>query len=118
MPQRRTSINTCPLSGVGVGRSMTVNWPPLQFTAFIGHPRRSIRRARARARPNPTREGRARSSCERVVVEVEAGAAPRRLEREARPERRVARLVEVIAVRVRASAPKEDLVVAASEDRV
>src|ERR1700722_18691667 len=109
MPQRRTSINTCPLSGAGVGRSTTVNWPSLQFTAFIGHPRRS---------GSPRRAALDGTSCERVVVEVEAGAAPGRLEREAGPERRVAVLVEVVAVRVRAGSPEEDLVVAAPEHRL
>src|SRR5436190_19285884 len=92
MPQRSTSMSTCPLPGSGCGRSITRSSPALQPTAFMRLPRPAA----------SCREG--------GVVEVEAGAAPGRLQREAGPERRVAMLVEVIAAWVGAGPLEEDLV--------
>ena len=72
-------------------------------------------KAKRRAKSRRRRLRRAAASGERVVVEVEARAAPHRLERRRGPERHVAVVVEVVAVRGRAAALEEDLAVAAAE---
>ena len=55
---------------------------------------------------------------EAVVVEVEAGAAPGRLEGRRGAERRVAVAVEVVAVGRPAAAAEEDLVLAPAQHRL
>src|SRR5437870_9799655 len=97
MPQRRTSRSTCPFAGRGASRSTTSSCPSLQLTALT------------RAPPCPSR----RSYRERVVVQIEASAAPGGLERQTGAKRGVAVLVEVVTVGVRAGALEEDLVMPA-----